>query len=227
MTEREWVWNALEISCTWGWAWNEKQVSILWNLKKRSGNATQNFNLTSLSRFESGISRTQNMLNITSLLLMTGPVFHCPSVCFGRVFVNSYSGGWSPSWIHSARRPLNGLCTCPGWLWWWRIWWNEDWQGKPKYSEKTCPSATLFTTNPTWPDPGANPDRRCGKPATNRFSYGAAKFEEAIGERQVEFQSDLPVQIRIRNIWNTKYSKHYIFTFDNGASFSLSIRLFR
>jgi hypothetical protein len=27
--------------------------------------------------------------------------------------------------------------------WWrlWRNWWNEDWQGKPKYSEKTCPSA--------------------------------------------------------------------------------------
>jgi hypothetical protein len=23
------------------------------------------------------------------------------------------------------------------------------WQGKPKYSEKTCPSATLSTTNPT------------------------------------------------------------------------------
>jgi hypothetical protein len=40
-------------------------------------------------------------------------------------------------------------CTCPGWLWWWRVWWNEDLQGKPKYSEKTCPSDTLSTTNPT------------------------------------------------------------------------------
>jgi hypothetical protein len=29
-------------------------------------------------------------------------------------------------------------------------WWNERfWQGKPKYSEKTCPDATLATTNPT------------------------------------------------------------------------------
>jgi hypothetical protein len=63
----------------------------------------------------------------------------------------------------------------PGWLWWWRIWWNEDWQGKPKYSEKICPSATLSTTNPTWPDPGANPGCRGGKPATNRLSYGATK----------------------------------------------------
>jgi hypothetical protein len=51
--------------------------------------------------------------------------------------------------------------TCPGWLWGWRTWWNE-WHGKPKYSEKTCPDATLSTTNPTWPDPGLNPGRRVG-----------------------------------------------------------------
>jgi hypothetical protein len=31
----------------------------------------------------------------------------------------------------------------------WSSWSNEDWQGKPKYSEKTCSSATLSTTNPT------------------------------------------------------------------------------
>jgi hypothetical protein len=33
-----------------------------------------------------------------------------------------------------------------------RVWssrWNENWQGKPKNSEKTCPSATLYTTNPS------------------------------------------------------------------------------
>jgi hypothetical protein len=60
------------------------------------------------------------------------------------------------------------------WGWFWSNWWNEDWQGKPKYSEKTCPSATLSTTNATWPDPGSNPSRRGGKPATNRLSYGAA-----------------------------------------------------
>jgi hypothetical protein len=32
-----------------------------------------------------------------------------------------------------------------------------------------CPSQ-----NPTWPEPGLNPGRRGGKPATNRLSYGAA-----------------------------------------------------
>jgi hypothetical protein len=60
------------------------------------------------------------------------------------------------------------------WWWLWRNWWNEDWQGNPKYPEKTCPSATLSTTNLTWLDPGSNPGRRDGKPATNRLSYGAA-----------------------------------------------------
>jgi hypothetical protein len=28
--------------------------------------------------------------------------------------------------------------------------------------------------NPSWPDPGLNPGRRGGKPATNRLNYGAA-----------------------------------------------------
>jgi hypothetical protein len=32
-----------------------------------------------------------------------------------------------------------------------------------------CPSQ-----NPTWPDPGLNPGRRGGTPATNPLSYGAA-----------------------------------------------------
>jgi hypothetical protein len=57
---------------------------------------------------------------------------------------------------------------------WWRVWscrWNENRQGKLVYSEKTCPSATLSTTNPTWPDLGSNPGRRGGKPAPNHLSY--------------------------------------------------------
>jgi hypothetical protein len=49
-------------------------------------------------------------------------------------------------------------------------------RGKPKYSEKICPSATLSTTNPTWPYQVSNPGRRGGKPATNRLSYGSAKL---------------------------------------------------
>jgi hypothetical protein len=39
-----------------------------------------------------------------------------------------------------------------------------------------CPSQ-----NPTWPDPGLNPGRRGGKPATNRLRYGAAHITLYLG----------------------------------------------
>jgi hypothetical protein len=60
--------------------------------------------------------------------------------------------------------------------WTWSIWWIENWQGKPKYSEKTGPSATLSITNPTWPNLGSNPGRRGEKAETNRLSYGMAPW---------------------------------------------------
>jgi hypothetical protein len=41
---------------------------------------------------------------------------------------------------------------------------------------KTCLSATLSTTNPTWTDPGSNPGLRGGRPTTNRLNHGSAKF---------------------------------------------------
>jgi hypothetical protein len=59
--------------------------------------------------------------------------------------------------------------TCR-WWWMWSSRWNENWQGKPKYSEKTYPSATLSTTNLTWPDLGSNHGRHGGKPTTDYLS---------------------------------------------------------
>jgi hypothetical protein len=56
----------------------------------------------------------------------------------------------------------------------WSNWWNELWQGKPKYSEETCPGATLSTTKSHMTTRSRTPDRSHGKPATNRLSYGAA-----------------------------------------------------
>jgi hypothetical protein len=84
--------------------------------------------------------------------------------CSFVVIRNSLSGEWSPTgstrhggyWL-----PIENLVE-----------WN--WQGKPKYSEKTRPSAALSTKKSTWRDPGSNPVRRGGKLATNRLSYGAA-----------------------------------------------------
>jgi hypothetical protein len=43
-----------------------------------------------------------------------------------------------------------------------------------KNQGKTCPSATLSTTNPTWTDPGLNPGLRGERLATNRLSHGTA-----------------------------------------------------
>jgi hypothetical protein len=55
--------------------------------------------------------------------------------------------------------------------------WNEIDRGKPKYSGgKTCPSATLSTTNPTWTDPGSNPGLCSERPATNRLSHEKRKL---------------------------------------------------
>jgi hypothetical protein len=44
-------------------------------------------------------------------------------------------------------------------------------------SEKTCPNATLSTTNPTWTDPGSNPGLRGERLATNHLSHGTANLK--------------------------------------------------
>jgi hypothetical protein len=75
--------------------------------------------------------------------------------------------------VYLVRRPLIGLLYQPRMIDDDRRW-NKSWQGKPKYWEKTYPSATLSTTNPTRPDLGSNPGHFGGKSAINRLSYGTA-----------------------------------------------------
>jgi hypothetical protein len=93
--------------------------------------------------------------------------------CFGLLWIQSKSDssttkvclykrhffflvGWI--WFHLVLRPL---LPAPDdrWGWMWRNWWNEDWQGKPKYSEKTYPSATLSHHKShmtrSWLEPGS------------------------------------------------------------------------
>jgi hypothetical protein len=55
---------------------------------------------------------------------------------------------------------------------------SVEWElaGKTEVLGENLPSVTLSTTNPTRPDLGSNPGRRCGKPATNSQSYGTALF---------------------------------------------------
>jgi hypothetical protein len=49
-----------------------------------------------------------------------------------------------------------------------------DWQGEPKYSEKTCSLAALSTTNLTWPIPGSGAGSRRGELMPPRLEYGTA-----------------------------------------------------
>jgi hypothetical protein len=47
-------------------------------------------------------------------------------------------------------------------------------RGNRSTRRKPAPVPFCPPQNPTWPDPGSNPGRRGGKPATSRLSYGAA-----------------------------------------------------
>jgi hypothetical protein len=60
-------------------------------------------------------------------------------------------------------------------------------QGKPKFSKKTCPSATFVHHKIPRAHPGLNPGSRGGKPATNRLSYGAAYSYPLNNERAPAF----------------------------------------
>jgi hypothetical protein len=53
-------------------------------------------------------------------------------------------------------------------------WWNDIFAGETEVLGENLPSATLFTTNPTWIDPEANPGLRGERPVTNRLSHGTA-----------------------------------------------------
>jgi hypothetical protein len=65
--------------------------------------------------------------------------------------------------------------------------WN--WPGKTEvFGEKTCPSATLSTTNPIWTDTGSNPGLRGWRPAANRLIRGTAY-------RGLHIKSDISVPI--------------------------------
>jgi hypothetical protein len=70
----------------------------------------------------------------------------------------------------------------------WSSRWNNS-QGKPKYSEKTCPSATFNHKR----DLGSNPGRRGGKPATNRLSYGTARDLKLEWSDAIRNQTERPL----------------------------------
>jgi hypothetical protein len=64
------------------------------------------------------------------------------------------------------------IVPAPDDKWVWGIRWNESWQGKPKYLDKSWTNATLSTTSPIWRGLRSNPGRCGGKPITDHPSYG-------------------------------------------------------
>jgi hypothetical protein len=86
---------------------------------------------------------------------------------YAHILAYFLGAGWD--WVHLVSSLLFGLLYH---TWAWSSWWNENWQGKPKYSKKSCLSATLSTTDPPWPDLRSNWDHHGEKLATNCLSYG-------------------------------------------------------
>jgi hypothetical protein len=92
--------------------------------------------------------------------------------------------------------------------------WNEFDRGKPTTRRKTCPSATLSTTNLTWTDLGSNPGLRGERPATNRLSHGTVIVTWLV---YIKINSDNPFflckrrqcLLRLRN----RIFKYYLYAF--------------
>jgi hypothetical protein len=150
----------LQVVCAWG---------LQYGLGCADGEVCKTFR--KIDQLHSTISRTENT-----------DFFQ-----FYRTWSTSSRSQWPHGLLffsHGARLSPHGtaptvwpIVPAPGDRWYvWSSRRNKNWQGKPKYSEKTCPSAILSTTNSTWPYPGSNPGRGAGKPATNSLSYGAASF---------------------------------------------------
>jgi hypothetical protein len=85
-------------------------------------------------------------------------------------FFNLHSWGWSPNWVHSARRPFTGLLYLPQVIV--RMQNLVEWMAREtEVLGENLPRRHLVHHKSHLTRPGI---RRGGKPATNRFSYGAA-----------------------------------------------------
>jgi hypothetical protein len=99
---------------------------------------------------------------------------------------------------------LLAYCTCPGWLWGWRIWWNEMWlAGETEVFGETLPQRHFVHHKSHLPDLGANPGCSGGKPATNRLSYGAAQITDFLQDYRLGQWNPFD------KIWNTFFRKYF------------------
>jgi hypothetical protein len=61
----------------------------------------------------------------------------------------------------------------------WSIWWNVNWQRKPKYMDKSFPSATQATTNPIYNERGLNSSHLGGKPKLDHGLFRCVNNKQA------------------------------------------------
>jgi hypothetical protein len=90
------------------------------------------------------------------------------------IFFNSHSGGWCPSRVHSARRPLNGLLYLRQVIMMMENLVEWKLAGETEVFGENLPQCHFVHHKSHLTRPGSNPGRRGRKPATNRLSYGAA-----------------------------------------------------
>jgi hypothetical protein len=69
--------------------------------------------------------------------------------------------------------------------------------------EKTCPNATLSTTNPTWTDPALNPGLCGERPATNRLNHGT-NYPYITADRDQLTVSSFEGEVPVREAYKVK-----------------------
>jgi hypothetical protein len=117
------------------------------------------------------------MIVLYSPCLLRAPIISSSeyrNLCLRGMLFSFLGMGWD--WVHLARRPLTGLfyqprmmddeCRAVGGM---RIA-----RGNRSTRRKSAPMSLCPPQNPH--DLGSNRGRRCGKPVTNRLSYGKALF---------------------------------------------------
>jgi hypothetical protein len=84
------------------------------------------------------------------------------------------SMGWDFLWTATS----NGLIVHPPHdIWEWKAMTEWYWHEKNRRTwRKTCPSATLSATNPTWIHPCVNPSCHSDRPATNHLRHSKASY---------------------------------------------------
>jgi hypothetical protein len=78
------------------------------------------------------------------------------------LFFYSHSGGWSPNWVHSARRPLNGLLYLPRVIMMIESLVELRLAGKTEVLGENLPQYHFDHHKSNLPGPGSNPGRRGG-----------------------------------------------------------------